>query len=982
MKLMSNELFKAVRYALYAGATAAVGLSAGTVFAQDAAPDQNSQKLETITVTGSHIRRVDIETANPVVTIDAATIAKTGKQTVGDILNELPSVIGAGSNPLVNNGGGSGSTLVGLRGLTPARTLTLVDGHRIVNADLNSIPIGMIERIEVLSDGASAVYGSDAIGGVINIITRHDYQGAEFSTDYGISDKDDGVRKGYRFTFGQTSDKGSIVGGIDYNKTEQVLAGNRAFSAHSVSITNSSNGALYGFVGGSSSAPFGHFQIPKAFAGDFPGCASGYVARNAGASGASVSDYHCFLNNGPASDKYNYAAVNLITTPQERSSVFVNGTYHLTDNVDAYLDVYHNKTSSGFQLAPAPVGSLVSGLSVSAQSYYNPFGVDYTKGQYIFSSRLVAAGFRGAKTNNTTDQVNSGLKGTFNIFNQAWTWDAGFGYGHLTTENLLTGLPNGTLVNAGLGPSFLNSAGQVQCGTAANPIDLSTCIPFDAFNPGLTPTALTAAASDGLKDFTSIEKVEHLDFSGGVFDLPAGTMQLALGGSHRSEYTNDAIDSTFLTNVTTGTCILGTQCSGHVQGGYTVKEVYAELFIPILKDLPFIKSLNVTLGDRYSKYSSFGSTSNPKLAVEWRPIDDLLLRGTVAKVFRAPTLGDVFGAPASDAPLLTSDPCDFAGSGANPNAGSPACKGVPATGPFKNQNVAQNLQITALAAGSNFADFPLGPENGKSFDFGFVYSPEWLTGLSTTVDLYRIYLLNNITGVSAQTVIDQCFAGVSGYCPSIFRTQGGPNAGQIDHVIEPTANLGRLDTSGVDFSLAYRLPEFAFGRFNLGMNATYLRDFNQQTAPGLPGNADYHNAGHLTPYGSGPQGACGASVCLYPRWRATTFVNWQLGAFDASWRTRYIGRFSMGSADASQDTTAVVPGVPFTVLKYGATVYNDVSFGYNIEPINTRIDIGVDNVTNKQPPFLYANDTINANTDPFDFDLLGRYYFSRITVKF
>lgn len=984
MKLMSNELFKAVRFALYAGATAAIGLSAGTVFAQDEAQDQSAQKLETITVTGSHIRRVDIETSNPVITIDAAAIAKSGKQTVGDIVQNLPSVIGAGTNPAINNGGGSGSTTVGLRGLGTQRTLTLVDGHRIVNKDLNSIPINMIERIEVLSDGASAVYGSDAIGGVINIITRKDYQGAEFSTNFGISDADDGVQKGYRFMFGQSTDKGSIVAGIDYNKTDGVLASHRNFSAHAVSITGSSQTPPYGYVGGSSSVPNGHIQIPPAFRSDFPGCSSGYISRNPGASGSNVAtDYHCFLNGGPHSDKYNYAAVNLIMTPAERTNAFVNGVYHLTPNLDAYLNVYHNKTSSGFQIAAAPIGTSVSGLRVSAQSYYNPFGVDFNKDNFILSTRTLAAGERGARNNNTTDQINTGFKGNFDVFNQNWTWDAGVGFGHVSTVRTLTNLPNGDLLSQAAGPSFLDpTTGTVVCGTPGAVI--AGCIPIDIFNLGspASAAALKADIAPGLENFYSIEKVEHLDLSGGIFDLPAGTMQLAIGGSHRSEYTNSVIDPVLTTNVSTGTCTLGSQCSSPLQGGYTVKEVYAELFIPILKDLPFVRSLNVTLGDRYSKYSSFGSTSNPKLAVEWRPIDDLLLRGTATKVFRAPTIGNVFGAPGSDAPLLTSDPCDFAGSGPNPNASNPACVHVPANGPFINQNVAQNLQITALTSGSKFANFPLGPENGKSFDFGFVYSPQWLTGLSVSADLYRIFLLNNITNVGAQTVLDLCSAGVAAYCPMIYRTASGPNAGQIDHIIEPTGNLGRLDTSGADVALNYRLPEFAFGRFNIGVDATYLRNYDQQTAPGLAANANYHDAGHMLPFGSGPEGSCGASVCLFPRWRATGFLNYALANFDASWRMRYIGRFTMGSLDHRQDTSGVIPGLPYSVLKYGATVYNDAQIGYNIEPINTRIDMGVNNISNKQPPFLYANNSINANTDPFDFDMLGRYYWGRVTVKF
>ncbi|MEO6690545.1 MAG: TonB-dependent receptor plug domain-containing protein, partial [Dokdonella sp.] len=195
-------------------ALSVLGLLPVSALAQD--QDAQSQKLETITVTGSNIRRVDIETSNPVVTIDRAAIAKSGKLTLGDLVQSLPAVTGPNVNPQVNNGGGSGFSSIGLRGLGSPRTLVLINGHRYLSGDPNAIPANMVERIEVLTDGASSVYGSDAIAGVVNFILRSDYQGAEFSTDYGISDRDDGTSKGYQFTFGQSSDKGSIMAGINY----------------------------------------------------------------------------------------------------------------------------------------------------------------------------------------------------------------------------------------------------------------------------------------------------------------------------------------------------------------------------------------------------------------------------------------------------------------------------------------------------------------------------------------------------------------------------------------------------------------------------------------------------------------------------------------------------------------------------------------------------------------------------------------------
>ena len=988
MKLDTNKLSSAVRLALTLGAVSTAGLTTAA-FAQDtgnATPpsDKKAQQLETIVVTGSRIRRVDIETSNPVISIDRQAIQHTGSLTLGNIVQQIPANTGGFANPQINNGGGTGTSSVNLRGLGSNRTLVLVNGNRVINGDLNSIPTSMIERVEVLTDGASAIYGSDAIGGVVNVITRKNYQGAEFSADYGISDHSDGARHGYSFTFGQSSDKGSIMAGIQYNKQDEVLAGARKFSQNSVSLTGSTNTPPYAYVGGSSFPPYGNIQLPPNLAATF-GC--GRVALNPGGNSQvpTSANYHCFGN----ADKFNYAPVNLIMTPQERTNIFVNGDYHLSDNVDVYFDYYGNKTASGFQLAPALLGSLY-GAVISAQNYYNPFGVQFGgTGGYDYRARLVSAGNRAADFGTQTDQLQTGFKGHLDLFGHGWDWNAGLGYGHFSQGTTTLGLPNVATLNQAMGPSFLNPAtNTVVCGTPGNIIAGCTPFnPFDLFSPASVATLKSIAAAAVSNDY-SIEKYEHVDANGGVFSLPAGTAELAVGASYRKEYTHSVVDPVLLINPLTGNCTLGSQCSSALQGGYNVKEAYGELFLPILKDMPFAKSLNVTLGDRYSKYSTFGNTNNAKLALEWRPIEDLLLRGTVTQVFRAPNIGNVFGSPVSDAPLLSSDPCD----GYTGNPVNPACVNVPTNGSFVDTDVALHQQIKAVSSGSAYAGFPLGAEKGKSFDLGFVYDPSWLSGFSTSVDLWRVYLNNTITAIGAQTVMNLCSAGQTQYCPLITRFASGPQQGQIAQILEPTGNLGRTDVSGVDFGFRYRLPQFNVfgvdpGHFAVSLNTTYLKNFDVQTAPGTPANNVYHYAGHMLPFGSGAEGACPTSsggTCLFPRWRGQAMVNWTMGSWEASWTARYIGKFRLGSRDPSQGMSAVpsfAANNPYE-LDFGSTTYNDLQLGYTIEPLNTQIQFGIDNVFNKQPPFLYANNTLNANTDPANFDLMGRYYWGRVTVKF
>lgn len=968
-------------------------IGAGTAlpaFAQNAVATQAQQPktLQTVVVTGSHIRRVDLETSNPVIAVTSQQIEQSGQLTLGAVIQKLPSLVGEGTSPHANNGGGSGATLVGLRGLGPQRTLVLVDGQRVISSDLNSIPAGAVERIEVLTDGASAIYGSDAIGGVINIILKSNYQGAQFQLNYGVSDHDDGARQGAGFVFGQTSDKGSVLVGIDYNKFDAVRQSARKFSENALSLAGGTDSPLRTYIGGSTYADRDRIVLPSSLSQAF-GCPSGgalSLNRDAATSGASPTtsaDYHCY--SAELGDNYNYASVQLLQTPQERTSGFFRGVYHLTDAIDAYVTVYHNATTSEYNLAPQTMSTFYGFRPISKDNMYNPFGVDFEQSNgNVYQLRLVAAGNRIAHQNTKTDQGMFGIRGHFTVLDRDWSWDVGYDFGHIAGITTNMGLVNLAAVASGLGPSMLVNGVPTCVGTPGDPSTaISGCTPWDPFNmyAPSTKAVLASNAQPALTDRWNIERIKHIDATGGLFDLPAGTMQLALGASWRDEYTNNVVGTVLLTDPVTNNCALGSACSAHLQGGYSVKEAYAELFVPVLKDLPFVHSLNVTLGDRYSKYSTFGSTNNWKVGVEFRPIEDLLLRGTVATIFRAPTIGDVFAAPSIGSNGLSADPCEHI------TVANPACVGVPLDGSFVNNQLGQDV-TTVVSSGSQYAGFSLGPETGKSFDFGAIYSPHFVPGLSLGADVWRIYVNDVITGIGAQSVINLCFAGVTKYCPLIHRFPAGTaGAGQFLRISTPTVNLGRIDVTGTDLSATYKLPSFSFGQFTIAVNATYLSQYKIQTAPGEAGNQVLNGVGLMGSIGSPLTASCpfsGGQVCFFPRIRGQGALNWQLGPWDASWRMRYLSSFKLGSSDPSQGFSAAPgfsPNNPL-VLHYGSTVYNDVSLGYNIEPINTRIDVGVDNLFDKQPPMLYNNNAPQANTDPVDFDVMGRYYWGRLTVKF
>jgi len=920
---MRNTLLRtAIRRALHG--TGLVGASLAFLapaLAQDA---DDSQRLDTITVTGSNIRRVDIETSNPVITVDRAEIQKSGKLTVGDLVQQLPTIAGQAMNPNVNNGGGTGASAISLRGLGTNRTLLLVDGKRVISADVNTIPAAAIERIEVLTDGASAVYGSDAIAGVVNIILRKDYQGAEVQLNYGISDHDDGKREGFAITFGQTSEKGSIVGGIDYNKTDQILAGHRAFSRDQLTLAD---GEV--FIGGAPAGPGGNYAGFEAFAN----CESGRGVFDASAPGGNgiPPQFRCYVDSsasGPG-DTYNFAAINLITTPQERTNFFLNGNYKITDSIEGYLQVLHNKTTSVAQLAPLPFSvNARSGLTISADNPYNPFGVDIGVGAPHGEQtqiRLTGLGPRQLNFSSTTDQARIGLRG--NLFDN-WQWDLWGNYGR--NSNITNNVNFLNASNAGVALS-----GDCVMPAAGQPLSTNTCLNIFDQNDPITQQLLQqfyslSTDSRGL----SFERQAGFDINGTLFDLPAGSVAMAAGANYRKFYFTQAADTVSITDPLTGGCPAGslTLCTNPFSGSFNVKEAYVEAFVPVLRDLPFIHSLNVTLGDRWSKYNTFGSTNNWKLAVEYRPIEDLLLRGTVTTVFRAPNTAELFLPLTGSADNYTS-----------PNPSNPAWDSL------------LGDQIQTFFTGAAVGNYAIKPEQGKSFDFGVVYDPQWLPGLSVSADLWRIYLNDLIVRPTGQTVVDFCYADPnSPYCDLVMH--GG---GAIDSIVGLTfQNFGRLDTRGVDFALNYRLPETAFGNFSFGLNATYITRYDVKT----PGAPTVFNAGQYTnQYGN------------FTRWRALGNIAWRMGNFSASWQQRYFGRLSIINPDF---------GLPNDELKIGAVVTHNVTFSYDIEPLNTRIDVGIDNVGDKQPPLFYANTTTNANIDINTYDPIGRFYFGRVTVKF
>ncbi len=897
-----------------------------TLYAQSATPAASASgdapvTLDKLTVTGSLVRRVDVETASPVAVVDRQQIQQSGKQTLGDLLQALPGIAGAATNPQVNNGGGDGASTISLRGLGDQRTLILIDGHRIQNNDVNSIPANMIDHVEVLKVGASAMYGSDAIGGVVNFILRKNFEGGEVSANYGQTSRGDGARQGGSFTFGKTWDRGNVVVGLDYNKQKDVSSANRAFSKYAMYL---SSGSVY--KGGSSRTPSGYYKLPAATLAA-NGCSANGALTSNGSGG-----YKCYSSSA---DAYNYQAQNLLLTPQQRVGGFVLGSFNITDSMQAYVNAYHNHTMSNFAIAPLPFDAQNDGITIAANNPYNPFGVEFGPNGYEFRSRFTTLGQREGFYDTATDQDVIGLKG--GIGDSSWVWDTNFNYGHYRQRNW--------------------SHGYVDYAALQTAIDSGQVNIFDQNNAN-TIAWLKSNESIPRQETTTIMRQWEASANGSLWEMPAGAAQLAVGALYRKETLNSTVSANALIN-SDNTCAVSSEaCSSPLSGSFNVKEAYAQLFVPVLEQSSPVGALNLTLSDRYSDYSSVRSGNNSaSFQVEWRPIHDLMVRGTAAQVFRAPTISDIYQGPTADSPNFV-DPCiGYSGSGhAN------ACAGVPA-----GWNGSGLSQTNGIVSGSSYVGYQLKPEKGTSFDYGLVYSPEYVPGLSVNLDWWKVKLNDLIQSISAQTVADLCYNDDnSPYCSYIHRYAAGTvSAGNINYIQTPVVNIGKLNTQGIDLGANYVLPETAFGKFTVAVDSTYLHRYDIDT-----GDTVVHMAGRYN-----------SSYGNYTHWRAHAQVGWKLGNWDASWTTRWIGKVQVGSGDLTQNMSAdaAIKGV---VLDYGSYMYHNLQVGYDMAGANLRLDLGVDNLTNKQPPVMYQNNVLNANTDVSTYDTLGRYYWMRATYRF
>ncbi|MDO6612243.1 TonB-dependent receptor [Shewanella sp. 1_MG-2023] len=951
-----NLLAKSVRLAMISGAAAAA-LSSPVAFAAE-----EGAKVERISVTGSRIKRTDMETASPITVVTAEQMNLQGIQDVGQFLQNSSVMSGSPAMTTTNNGG-NGGTFVELRGLGTSRTLVLVNGRRPVSSDFQNIPSSMIERIEVLKDGASATYGADAVAGVVNIITRSDFEGLEITAQAKNSfDVDENSQTSFSLVAGKAFDDGHLVFGVDWVKQDEVYQGDTSidYLNYPWQVWGEDAEESFwknGLIGtgdnanvievGSGSVPCGNFYLASGGASQTNGTCDGGIAT--------IDDMRDFVGGGPNNDTYNYAPVNYLQTPYEKLNIFVEGKFDLTDNMRAYTETRINKRESRQELAAVPYDTRFdpgySGVTpdgtefngVSVDNFYNPFGEDVVR-----SRRRMLEGGRSFEQDITRYQQVIGFEGELG---DNYYYDVNYNYGHSQTISTDFGQLYGPNLAKAMGPSFQDAEGNIVCGTAASPI--SDCVSMNVFGgPGSVTQEMLDYVTAPLVDSDIYTLQTVTAFIGGdLFELPAGIMTGGVGYEYRDEEYKARRDSGKFMGEVTGNKSKGTQ------GRFNVNSLFAEFRIPVLSDLPLVESLELPVGVRYDDFSAFGGSTTYQLGAEWKVIDGLMVRSTYGTVFRAPTISNLYS-PESDSFPSATDPCSTANWATLSAAQQGYCMadGVPTGG-------SNNLDAQQLAQVGGNED--LQPEEGDTFTVGFAYSPDFLEGFGLTVDYWSIEIDDVIDSIGADDSLKGCYyGGIESLCANIERTNG-----ELSYISEKDTNLSRMTAKGVDFDANYAFSALA-GDFNLNLSWTHFLERENQV----------YNSDTFAFEMEDLNGRFENDVS-YATDKANFTANYTWEDLTIAYAANYISSLQYDDL-LYWGTTLNDPNDPNSgnhQYEVDSYFYHDISATYNFDT-GTKISVGVENFTDEEPP--YIEPAFNGNTDESTYRLFGASWFARISQKF
>lgn len=989
--MANRNVAHAVRVALVTAGALGAGLTGVTSFAQE--------QLDEVVITGTRIRTPGLVANSPIASIGAEEIAYSAPAAVEEFFKGLPGAVPA-IGPGTNNGSGGGAT-IDLRGLGSNRTLVLMDGRRIVpfnlsgSVDTNAIPIALIERVDLVTGGASAVYGADAVSGVVNFILKKDFDGINISSTYGTSQDSDATKRRTDLTIGaNTADgRGNVVFSIGHTDTEPVRQDARPIGLRSLSSVFPGNPQ------GSGTTVPAVVQVSAAFpivggvcTGPTPAsCVSLNGQMNA--AGAIV----------PLYETYNFNPDNYYQTPLQRLQVTTLGNYTINDYAELYGQALFTRSDVRQQLAPSglflnvfqvPIGNpyipQLARDQICAARGIDPVNCVVGNPQEVpitFGRRLVELGPRLGDFENKLYQYTAGIRGDIT---DRWSYDAYFTHGEADQLRTL-----GNWGSLSKSQQALRALNTTTCTSTAN-----GCVP-------LNPWGAAGSITPAMVNFINLSSFQTQTVEQEVY---SGFVTGDLGDWFKSPWAGSPIGAAFgveYRELTAGNrSDSASQIQGEVmgtgaplpdrRGTFDLKEAFAELLIPVLQDKPFAHSLTIEAGYRHTEFtvSQTNDYGSYKYGLEWAPIEDLRLRGMFQRATRAPNVNELFQPQVSGLSNLAVDPCQLALINvAQANTAGTLSNLCRLTGvPLVNIGTLQPPsagQVNVRTGGNPL----LGAEEADTTTIGFVWQPSFVPNLSVSVDYWEIELNEAISTPSVNDILDQCyttaFNPTLAFVPICNLVQRGPSSGSFNGVDAPgivlfQSNQGFNKVDGFDLiaNYSFALSDVGLGdnagRLAFALNLTKLESSDFQATP----TSVYREcAGYYS------------IPCGQPNieWKWNMRTTWTVSDFDFSLNWRHIGDSQVeplvtcGTGTASTTCPSGTTNWNAAFRNIGAYDYIDLSGGWNVNE-TIRVTLAVQNITDKAAPnvgnTIGGTATNSGNTYPQTYDVIGRFYTLGMNFKF
>jgi outer membrane receptor protein involved in Fe transport len=978
---------------------------------------------DAIVVTGSRIASPTITSVSPVQVLGEAEVDQSGVANIQELLLENP-VFGTPTLARTNTAfltSGTGVATVDLRNLGTDRTLVLINGRRVVSGlpgsatvDLNVIPAQFLQRVDILTGGASSLYGSDAVAGVVNLIYKDNFQGVEANAQYNITERGDTPGYQANITIGGnfSEDRGNMMVHFGYTKEGQLLSRERKNTRVDdldTAFNLTGDPADYGVPAE------GRFSgLPPQGVFTAGGCQFTFnpltnaLERGFSANGGTISNAQaaaCGVAPGTAltARGFNRQNFRTIAVPVERYLFAARTHYDLTDAITLFGEGTYAKTQSNRNIEPfgftsaGTTGAFPSGGVAPIQSRVpvagapgtftivdNPFvpaailaAATDTNGDGLkdigFSRRLLEFGNRRSSTSRDFYRFVVGLEG--DLLSDRFHWDASYNFGR-TTENQSG---NGQVNTANFRNAFevINSPTGPICASAQ--ARSQGCVPVNIFGQGtITPAALAYLTAEQTFQTTITQQVAQANLSGSLFELPAGPLGIAIGAEYRKESSSENNDSLTNQGLNGGNALPDTA------GSFDVKEAYAEINVPLLANTPFFEQLNLRASGRASDYSTVGKVYSYSGGVEWAVTRDVRLSGTYARAVRAPNVGELFTGPSQTFPAGLQDPCigitatgggtrgdicrSFPGVLANIQGGVTGGVGVN-FGQTPNGRFDINQSDLQSVSGFNSGNPNLNEEKSTSYTASLTINPRSIDVLRNTVlrvDYFNIKVKDAISAPPRAFILDQCFnQGNQTYCAFIQRRATGSainSPGTLEFVNAASVNAGRLATSGIDVTLTQRLPLGGIGLSgNVNAKVAYTHVFDGYIIP-LPG-ADRDNFA----------GEIGAA-----KDRFTANLGYSLDNFSINFTGTYLGR------SAEDDQTLLSLDLQPGDIKVPARFYLDMQTAF--KPADQyEFYLGVDNLLDTKAPNILSGSPFNTtgtDTSAGTYDVFGRRYYAGVRFRF